>query len=431
MFFFRWQTDPLCDGAFPKNFSEVKRTLENCRDKKFGKAPVNCLEIRREFEKPEIFDLLGLSKHRARGIFFNTVQIEDDFENCIFSSAKTIELIKENVEVKDRFFVMDATFRSAPRGVFMQFLIIHAQYGTKTFPMIYILMSRKTTKAYFNALKYVHENLIPIAGAGIIVDFERAERLAISKLNTGILIYGCWFHFCQAIRRKLASMGVLFEFVRNNEHAKTIFLQFQCLALLPADVIEDTFKVLAKKALKLSTLFAQFVDYFDKEWIKVVKPKHFSVFMRSTRTTGSAESYNHQINTRFRTHGNFYHFCEAMQKEEVVIAEQLQNYVDGTVQRAKQSKYLQKRHKIIRKYSQMLRNNEITPILFLTTMANRKNHIVYGDEDISLNDHEVELAETNELCGNKDDVEYEEFDYSSSDSSDVDTEIPSTAGNIL
>lgn len=98
-------------------------------------------------------------------------------------------------------------------------------------------------------------------------------------------------------------MGELFELVRTDDIAMTIFRQFQCLALLPADKIEITFKDLAKKTLKVSPLFSNFIDYFNREWIKIVKPIHFSVFMRGTRTTGSAESYNHQVNQRFKTHG--------------------------------------------------------------------------------------------------------------------------------
>lgn len=291
-------------------------------------------------------------------------------------------------------------------------------------------MSRKTTEAYYSLLKYVHENLIPITGAGIIIDFEKAERLAISKLNTGITIYGCWFHFCQALRRKVASMGELFELVRNDEKVRTIFMQFQCLPLLPADVIEATFKELAKKSLKVSTLFVHFIDYFDREWIKIVKPKHFSVFKRGTRTTGAAESYNNQINNRFKTHGNFYHFCETLQKEEVVVAQQLENYIDGSIQRDKQSKYLKKRHAAIKKYSNMLENGEITPMVFLTAMANRKNRIVYSDEDISLNEVEVKMTQEKRLYGGDDNAEYQQVDESSSDSSDTETEVISTKGNF-
>lgn len=75
-------------------------------------------------------------------------------------------------------------------------------------------MSRKTTEAYFNLLKYVHEELIEMNGSGIIIDFEKAERQALHQLQTGIRIFGCWFHFCQALRRKITSMEELFELLR-------------------------------------------------------------------------------------------------------------------------------------------------------------------------------------------------------------------------
>lgn len=83
--------------------------------------------------------------------------------------------------------------------------------------------------------------------------------------------------------------------------------------------------------MKESILFANFFDYFDREWIKIVKPHHFSVFMRGTKTTGSAEAFDGQANQRFKTHGNFYHFCETLQKEEMAIAEQLDNYIQGSI----------------------------------------------------------------------------------------------------
>lgn len=376
------------------------------------------MEIQREFEKTHVFDALGLSRHHERGIFFNTAQTGDGFENCIFSSPKSISLIKENVDIKDRFFLMDATFRVSPRGIFNQLLVIHVQFGKKTFPVIYALMSQKTTKAYMNVLQYVHDNLLPIDGSGIIIDFEKAERLAISKLNTGINILGCWFHFCQALRRKMASIAELFALVRKEEKAKDIFSQFQCLPLLPYAIIESTFKDLAKKALRVSTLFSIFIDYFNREWIKIVKPIHFSVFMRGTKSTGSAESFNRQMNQRFKTHGNFYHFCETLQKEEVVIAQQLENYIGGSMQHQKQPKYLKKRNAAIKKYSIMLQNDEISPMTFLATMANRKHHILYADDDISLND--LELNSTPELFGGDDDAVY--VLNESSDSSDSDTE---------
>lgn len=129
--FIRWQTDPLCDGNYPQNFDEVKKTLENRRKLKYGKAPTSGEEIRAEFQKPDVLKDLGMSKHRENGPFFNHLQIDANFTNCIFSSAKAISLVMENIDEKDRFFLMDGTFRITPRGIFQQVLILHIQFGIK------------------------------------------------------------------------------------------------------------------------------------------------------------------------------------------------------------------------------------------------------------------------------------------------------------
>lgn len=128
--FKRWQKDPLCDGSYPDTYDEISRSMAEWRKAKYGRAPTDAEGISREFEKPDIFEALGKSLHRDRGTIFNTVQIEDGFANCIFSSPRSIELYK-TVEEKDRFFLMDGTFRITPRGSFQQVLIIYGQYGSK------------------------------------------------------------------------------------------------------------------------------------------------------------------------------------------------------------------------------------------------------------------------------------------------------------
>lgn len=100
--------------------------------------------------------------------------------------------------------------------------------------------------------------------------------------------------------------------------------------------------------------------------------ENFSVFMRGMRTTSSAEVINGQINKRFKTHGNFFNFCECLQKEEVVITETLQNDIDGAIQKNNQNRFYKRRNQLIAKYSRMLKNNEINPMQFLKTMANQK-----------------------------------------------------------
>lgn len=101
------------------------------RKKKYGKSPTTAEEIQKEMSKPKIFDDLGLSLHREKGVLYDTIDIQPDYVNCFFSSKKSIELIKENVEEKDRFFLMDGTFKITPKGFFQQVLIIYVQFGIR------------------------------------------------------------------------------------------------------------------------------------------------------------------------------------------------------------------------------------------------------------------------------------------------------------
>lgn len=129
---FRWQQDPLCDGRpFPARFYDVKRTLSNYRKKRYGKSPTTAMEIQQEMLKPDIFDALGRSLHRDKMVLYNGIHITPEYVNCFFSSKKSVQLILENLDEKDRFFLIDATFRMTPNGLFQQVLIVHIQFGIK------------------------------------------------------------------------------------------------------------------------------------------------------------------------------------------------------------------------------------------------------------------------------------------------------------
>lgn len=150
----RWQSDPrVSEVPFPKKYNEVKRTLEEFRKQRYGRAPKNGEEIIKELSKPEVYQSLGLSLHRERGIFFNKMEINKNFENCIFSSSKSISLILQNTKKEERCFVMDATFSSSPR-IFQQLLILHVVFGIKVIFVLFFssygCMSIYTIKLFQN-----------------------------------------------------------------------------------------------------------------------------------------------------------------------------------------------------------------------------------------------------------------------------------------
>lgn len=139
-YIFSWQNDPLCNGEpYPKVYREIKRTLYDYRGSRFGSSPTNGTEILESFENHELYEEIAYSKlkneNEEKIQFFNDVIITDQFENCVFSSNACVSMIKEYVEVKERFFIVDGTFRITPKGVWQQVLILHVNFGMKVILM--------------------------------------------------------------------------------------------------------------------------------------------------------------------------------------------------------------------------------------------------------------------------------------------------------
>lgn len=139
-------------------------------------------------------------------------------------------------------------------------------------------------------------------------------------MNSIVNILGCWFHFCQAVRRAMARMPELFNKVQSDEIYNELFRKFQCLPLLSLHHIETEFRDLCKEALRLDKgSYAPFTNYSNNEWMKIVTPYHyFCVYMGDKRTTADAESFNKKINHLFKTLGNFFSFCEASTSNQLM-----------------------------------------------------------------------------------------------------------------
>lgn len=173
-------------------------------------------------------------------------------------------------------------------------------------------MTRKTQKTYEHCLCYVHENVFSLRCESIITDYEIAMRQALKEVVPGIKLLGCWFHFAQAIRRKVASICELFELVRTNDKIRHVYYKIISIALLPFDKIERAFNELALEGLELTKHFTPFVKYFRNQWLKRVGAKNFSVFQEEQRTTCSAEGYNGKLGKKFISHPNFFVFVESL-----------------------------------------------------------------------------------------------------------------------
>lgn len=136
-------------------------------------------------------------------------------------------------------------------------------------------MSRKTQVCYSHILNYIDKNICSLEARTFMTDFELAMRNAISIQYPEAELNCCWFHFCQAVKRKGAKIGGFIDFIRNNLTARDIYYKLMCLPLLPAQYIVPAFETLEKRVaaepvVVASDAYSTFMEYFRSHWIVLV-----------------------------------------------------------------------------------------------------------------------------------------------------------------
>lgn len=104
-----------------------------------------------------------------------------------------------------------------------------------------------------------------------ITDYETAMRNDIEICYPGAKVYSCWFHFCQAVKKKISQLPELNTLIRTNKEVYCLYRKFQALPLLPPANIEEAFKELSEIAMTKSNVdFMPFLNYYQRQWIKKV-----------------------------------------------------------------------------------------------------------------------------------------------------------------
>lgn len=132
-------------------------------------------------------------------------------------------------------------------------------------------MTNKTAKAYENLFKYIEENVFKLQPAQFMADFEKGLRKAITICFPDTPLYGCWYHYCAAIRRRLMTLS-MYRVISDDSAGAMIYRMFLSLPLLPRERILDGFEFIKLKARKagLFNTFKAFFKYFDNFWRKLV-----------------------------------------------------------------------------------------------------------------------------------------------------------------
>ena len=103
---------------------------------------------------------------------------------------------------------------------------------------------------------------------GWLIDFEAGMIAALPRVYPGLPVWGCYFHFCQAIQAWLQRNGLKETYERDMDFA-IIIQQFKALAFVPIHLVQQYFDLLVASIHRDHPQYAQmlagFVDYIQVE----------------------------------------------------------------------------------------------------------------------------------------------------------------------
>lgn len=148
----------------------------------------------------------------------------------------------------------------------------------------------------------------------IVADFERACWRAVEDVFPRVKIFGCGFHWTQAVFRKIKAIGLV-PLYHQNPSLRFFLRCCMCLNLVQSQEISGVFTQLKSEAGKLGLdkedreKLDTFLTYMDGQWINnsFWRKSRWSVFRQFIRTNNDCEGWHYAVNKRAHVSGmNFY-----------------------------------------------------------------------------------------------------------------------------
>ena len=121
--------------------------------------------------------------------------------------------------------------------------------------------------------------------------FKEKSYLASIQLSTCDHL-GCYYHFTQAVYRKIQSLGLSNKY-DSDEDIRVICRKLMALPLMPLTLVsqsfDDLFDVLLQGSSSTYDSLKPLFEYFEHYWMKTLDPKRWNVYGLKMRTNNNAE----------------------------------------------------------------------------------------------------------------------------------------------
>ncbi|KRX77067.1 hypothetical protein T06_3034 [Trichinella sp. T6] len=227
---------------------------------------------------------------------------------------------------------MDGTFKIVPEWYHQMFSIHVFKEVRRDLPTYHEIFDNLILKAA--ALGVV------LQPQTVICDFETALIPAVQASFPGVQIQGCYFHFCQAVLRKVAELGLRTRYLHETETKKKIKM-LMATAFLPLPEVPAAVDLLGRN---VTGLIAALFDYFRREWMTPNRLPLWNVYNVQTRTNNHLEGWHLKMNRQAgKHHLSFYELLQLLIDEQGSTETLIQQVTSGRVTandlRIKNNKY--------------------------------------------------------------------------------------------
>lgn len=190
---------------------------------------------------------------------------------------------------------VDGTFRTAPHP-YVQILTIHGLINGFVIPLVFVLMTGKSTSQYTEVLKHLKAETLRLTQQAfqpqrVILDFEHSLMIALEAEFPSARLSGCYFHFNQSLWRHVQHLGLATDYLQNRRLQK-IVRKVMAIGFLPTLLVRQNFNLLrsSRRVQRLINTFPRLDDWFeyvDATYVQtnaLFRPSIWNVYDRKSHT---------------------------------------------------------------------------------------------------------------------------------------------------
>ena len=364
------------------SFPEVESTMYKRRKKTQPVIPVDLREL------PEVLNENLLLQINGSPFFRGMVDAGDDGIGFLFASDFQMEILGMSESIG-----IDGTFKTVPRQ-FYQMYSIFSTVGGHTFPTMFAFLTRKTEGLYLALFEKVKEINPLFEPRRVMADFEQAPINALTDIFPNIETMGCWFHFVNAVIKKLRKVGLTDEYT-TNPVIRGVLKSLMCLPLLPAEEIEASF-ILLKDSLSPGDRrrLRPLLRYMRRFWLNQIGPERMSVYGSRERTNNGSESFHASLKRQVGVHPSLFNHLPKLKRIAENVAHEIGRVRNGLPIRRKQKSEVVTNNKRIANCVAKLDAGTYTPIQFLGAVSHSlDSYVNFEDPDESSDESDSSESE--------------------------------------